>query len=150
AERDPAKQVERGPRRLPGLQEDGFVLLPTQWSIKPVGTHIELGDFPVNIAVHPAGEYVAVLHAGYGEHEIIVINVVRQRITARVSLDQTFYGLTFTPDGKTLLASGCEFEVVHAYEFDDGLLARHRSLPVAAPKDTFVVGGIATDRAGKT
>src|SRR5690349_12856009 len=37
----------------PGKRPDGSVLLPNQWSLRPVGRQIELGDFPVNIAAHP-------------------------------------------------------------------------------------------------
>src|SRR4051812_43199353 len=49
----------------PGKQPDGSMLLPNQWSLKPAGRQIELRDFPVNIAMHPRGRYVAVLHSGH-------------------------------------------------------------------------------------
>ena len=42
------------------------IRLPNQWSLRPVGRHLALGDFPVNLALHPSGKYLAVLHAGYG------------------------------------------------------------------------------------
>ncbi len=29
------------------------VLLPNQWSLRPAGRQVPLGDFPVNIAMHP-------------------------------------------------------------------------------------------------
>src|SRR5262245_42285655 len=54
-------------RRLPGQQVSGEILLPTQWSLLPVGDQIPLGDFPVNIALHPTEPWAAVLHAGYGD-----------------------------------------------------------------------------------
>ena len=38
---------------LPGYRPDGSILLPNQWSLRPAGRQIELGDFPVNIALHP-------------------------------------------------------------------------------------------------
>ena len=53
--------------------------------------------------------------------------------------------LQTSTDGKTLYASGGEFEVVHAFDFDRGLLANHREIRVADEKSTFVVGGLATD-----
>src|SRR5437588_8882930 len=98
-------------RALPGVQPDGSVRLPNQWSLRPAGKHIELGDFPVNLALHPSGQWLAALHAGYGTHEIAVIdlNPKRQRIASRVTLDQAFYGLCFSPDGHTLFASGGEY-----------------------------------------
>ncbi len=46
----------------PGLKPDGSTLLPSMWSLKPVGRQIPLGDFPVNIALHPDGKFAAVLH----------------------------------------------------------------------------------------
>src|SRR5215472_3555442 len=60
---------------LPGRKPDGSVLLPNQWSLRPVGKQIELRDFPVNVAVHPGGRYAAVLHAGYSQHEIIIVDL---------------------------------------------------------------------------
>src|SRR5207244_10668487 len=108
------------PRLLPGVLTSGAIQLPNQWSLRPAGTQVTLGDFPVNIAVHPDGRWLAILHAGYGVHEVVIVDVgnARNKITCRVSMDQTFYGLAFSPDGKTLYASGGEFEVVHAYDFE--------------------------------
>src|SRR5688572_17695540 len=62
-------------RVLPGLRKDGSVQLPNQWSLRPAGRHIELGDFPVNIALHPTGEFAAVLCAGYREHEVVIVDL---------------------------------------------------------------------------
>src|SRR5207302_265014 len=60
------------------------------------------------------------------------------------------YGLCFSPDGRQLFASGGEYEVVHAYDFDEGLLARHRPLRIALQTQKFVPGGLAIDPAGQT
>src|SRR5262249_20160855 len=69
---------------LPGVQPGGAVLLPNQWSLRPAGRQRELGDFPVNLAVHLSGRWLAVLHAGYGEHEIAIVDLVRERVVNRV------------------------------------------------------------------
>jgi sugar lactone lactonase YvrE len=139
-------------RTLPGIQPGGEVRLPNLWSLRPAGKHIPLGDFPVNLAVHPSGKWLAVLHAGYGKHEIAVVDLSpgRETVICRVTLPQTFCGLVFSPDGQTLYASGGEYEVVHALTFDDGLLGKRREIRVASNKDTFVVAGLAVDRDGKT
>jgi len=149
--RDPLQVKKPTPQRLlPGVQSSGVIQLPNQWSLRPAGKQVTLGDFPVNIAVHPTGRWLAILHAGYGTHEVTIFDTdkSRQKIICRVILDQAFYGLAFSPDGKTLYASGGEFEVVHAYDFEDGLLFHHRQIAVAAAKDKFVVGGLATDGSG--
>jgi DNA-binding beta-propeller fold protein YncE len=140
------------PRVLPGIQASGFIQLPNQWSLRPAGKHLEVGDFPVNIALHPGGDWIAVQHAGYGEHEIVIVQIKgeRQRIVSRVSLEQTFSGLCFSPTGDTLYVSGGEFEVVHAYSFSAGLLSNHRAIPVVERTQKFVVGGLAVDTEGKT
>jgi DNA-binding beta-propeller fold protein YncE len=93
-----------------------------------------------------------VLHAGYGEHEVVIVDCKEQRphIVCRVPVQQTFYGLCFSPDGETLYVSGGEFEVVHAYHFAEGLLSSHRAIPVVDPKEKFIVSGVAVDKAGKT
>jgi DNA-binding beta-propeller fold protein YncE len=148
----PRRPTEAGPARvLPGVQPGGTILLPNQWSLRPAGRQIELGDFPVNLALHPSGQWLAVLHAGYGTHEVAIVqlDVRRPRITCRVPIEQAFYGLCFTPNGKQLFASGGEYEVVHAFEFDDGLLSRHRQLRVAPVKTKFIPGGLAVDAEGR-
>ena len=150
--RNEEKRSAAAPRVLPGILPGGAVQLPNLWSLRPAGKHLTVGDFPVNMALHPGGAYLAVLHAGYGEHEIIVIDLRtrRQRVVCRVSLEQTFYGLCFSPDGNTLYASGAEFEVVHSFAFGDGLLSRPRPIAVAALKDKFIPAGLAVSADGKT
>ncbi|MCS6977328.1 MAG: bifunctional YncE family protein/alkaline phosphatase family protein [Gemmatales bacterium] len=137
-------------RVLPGPRPDGRIQLPNQWSLRPAGRQIEVGDFPVNMALHPQGKFLAVLHAGYGEHEVMIIDLTKQRIASRVPVEQTFYGLCFSPDGKHVYASGAEFEIVHQFEFEDGLLGRRRTIRIAEEKSKFIPGGIAVSSDGKT
>src|SRR6266404_2013558 len=70
AQEAPRKDSLSKQLRLPGAQPEGTILLHNQWSLKPAGKQLELGDFPVNSALHPSGKWLAVLHAGHGEHEI--------------------------------------------------------------------------------
>jgi len=139
-------------RLLPGLQPGGEIRLPNQWSLRPAGRQVQLGDLPVNLALHPGGEWLAVLHAGYSEHEISILNLKGPRVqtTCRVTVPQAFYGLCFSPDGSSLFASGGEFEVVHRFQFDKGLLAKQEKIRVANIADTFITSGIALDKQGKT
>src|SRR5207248_447547 len=102
----PVRREAPAPRVLPGVQATGEVRLPTGWSLRPAGRQAVVGDFPVNLALHPSGKWLAVLHAGYGDHEVVVLDLDTQKKTSRVLLDQTFYGLCFSPDGKRLFASG--------------------------------------------
>src|SRR5437763_909083 len=116
------KQTAPSKPILPGAQPDGSVKLPNLWSLRPAGKQLELGDFPVNLALHPSGRWLAALHAGYGTHEVVIVDLdpKRHKIVSRVALDQTFAGVCFTPDGKHLYASGGEFDLLHAFQFEDG------------------------------
>lgn len=139
-------------RRLPGLQRDGSVQLPNQWKLQPAGQHLEVGDFPVHIALHPTGQYAAVLHCGMRDHEVAIIDLAAKgrRIVSRVTVPQAFYGLAFSPDGRQLYASGGEFDVVHVWDFDKGLLHNARRLDVSAPPAKRVVpAGLTLDEKGQ-
>src|SRR6266852_2844456 len=82
----PARPID-----VPGQMADGAVRLPNQWFLRPVGKQIVLGDFPVNIAVHPDGKFAAILHCGYGEQEITIIELPGGRLVCRAQIDESFY-----------------------------------------------------------
>lgn len=135
---------------FPGSRPDGSVLLPNGWSLQPVGGQLPVGDFPVNIAVHPAGRYAAVLHAGHGQHEIRVVDLRERRVVSRAPLEVTFYGITFSADGQRLFCSGAPAETVVVFRFAEGQLISERPLRVRDPKQRGIPGGLALARDGKT
>jgi YVTN family beta-propeller protein len=153
-------QVTSGPgglrpplaRVLPGLTADGFVQLPNQWRLRPAGSQLELSSFPVNIALHPDGRFAAVLHCGYTDHEIIVVDLEggRPHVVSRATIEQGFYGLTFAPDGRRLFASGGEYDLVHVFDFRAGYLSNHRRIELGDPKSRSIIGGLAVTPDGKT
>jgi DNA-binding beta-propeller fold protein YncE len=105
------------------------------------------------MAFHPTGEYLAILCAGFRDHEVVLIdlNPQRPRVVSRATIDQAFYGLTFSPDGSKIYASGGEFERVEVFQFDRGYIRKEQSLSVTSgrPQATTVVGGIAFDATGR-
>jgi DNA-binding beta-propeller fold protein YncE len=138
-------------RVLPGKTPEGFIQLPNQWKLNPAGRQIEVGDLPVNIQFHPTGQFAAVLHCGYKEHEVVILdlNPGGRKVLSRVVVPQAFYGLAFSPDGKQVYASGGEFDVVHVWDFDKGYLHNARKLSVENGKQKMVPAGIALDTAGR-
>ncbi len=135
--------------KWPGLQPDGSVLLHNQWSVHPAGRQIGLGScFPVNIAVEPAGRYAAVLHAGYGPHEVVVVDLKAGAVASRARLHETFYGLVFSADGKTLYCSGAGDEVVHRFSFLNGQLTNDVPIKVHDRTLRAIPCGLAVDRMG--
>src|SRR5690349_11778793 len=93
-------------KKRPGVQTPGHILLPTQWSLRPAGKQVKLGDFPTNIALHPTERFAAILHTGYGDHEILIIDLDKQLVVSSAKVPQAFYGLAFGPKGNFLYASG--------------------------------------------
>jgi DNA-binding beta-propeller fold protein YncE len=135
--------------QTPGIQEDGAVRLPNQWFLRPVGKQVRVGDFPVNIAIHPDGKFAAVLHSGNSQNEIIVLELPGGREVSRASVDESFYGLAFTRDGARLFCSGAGKELVHGFSFKDGYLFGHEEVRLRDVKERGIPSGIACSASGK-
>jgi YVTN family beta-propeller protein len=138
-----AQTVSNADVNLPGPKPDGSVLLPNQWSLRPVGRQVQLGDFPVNIAVHPGGQFAALMHSGYGRHEIAVVDLRSGEVVARQSINEGFYGLTFSQDGRQLYASGSSDEVIHIFDFADGKLTEKNHISLRDRQERGIPCGLA-------
>jgi YVTN family beta-propeller protein len=145
-----AGAATNAPVLWPGAQPDGSMLLPNQWSLRPAGTQTELGDFPVNLAVHPSGKFAAALHCGYGQHEIIVLELPTGNLVSRTTLPEAFYGLAFSPDGKRLACSGSSSEAVYVFNFAHGLLTGRSAFRLRPSKERGVPCGVAWEHDGKS
>ena len=101
----------------------GTVVLPNGWSLNPAGRQIRLGDLPVQIAVNPTEPVLAILHAGYGEHEVVTASATSGKIIGRVSLPASFSGLIWSHDGKRLFAGGGFDDKIYRFDCAEGLLS---------------------------
>ena len=119
------------------------MLLPNQWSLRPVGQQVPLGDFPVNIAVHPDGRFAAILHCGHAAHEILVVDVPAAKVVSRAEIKEAFYGLEFSHGGNRLYCSGSSDEVVHVFDFKDGHLTANGDIRLCDAKERAVPCGMA-------
>lgn len=124
------------------------VLLPNQWSLKPVGEQVTVGDFPVNIQLSPDGRFAAVLHCGYRKHEIVVLDVKTRKVVSHTPVNEAFYGLAFSRDGKRLLCSGSGDEVLHSFAFAAGQLSDEQPITLREVKKRGIPGGLAIARDG--
>jgi DNA-binding beta-propeller fold protein YncE len=143
-----AAALAKSPAILPGVQLDGSMLLPNQWSLRPVGRHLVTGDFPVNIALHPSGAFAAVLHGGWGQHEVRILDVKAHQFVSQAAIEESLHGLTWSPDGTKLYASGAGEELVHAFDFKAGYLSEHRRLRVRSTKERGIPAGLAVSADG--
>lgn len=136
--------------RTPGPQPDGSVVLPNQWSLRPVGRQVDVGDFPAAIAVHPSGSHAVVLHCGYGPHELVVLDVQSRRVVSRVAIDESFHGVAFNPAGSMVYASGGGGETILPFRFESGVLVPLTPIRLRDEKERGVPAGIALTSDGRT
>jgi len=130
------------PAVRPGEPPLGRVLLPNQWFLDPAGDHRPLGDFPMNMQLSPDGKYLAVLHCGAGDHEVIVFETGEMERLSRTLLPNAYYGIVFSRDGSRLYISGGESEVIHIFQFTGGYLFAPESIRLAPENDRRVPCGI--------
>lgn len=141
--------TKKNPIQLPGLQSNGQTLLPNGWSLRPAGEQIDMGDFPARMELSPDKKFAAVLHSGWGTHEIRIVSLADRKVTSSVVIDQTFQGLRFNEDGSKLFVSGAEDECVYVFGHSAGYLTLDRKVQVVDSKEKFVVSGIAGIENGK-
>jgi DNA-binding beta-propeller fold protein YncE len=149
---NPASLVtnHHAPVVLPGYRSDGSVLLPNQWSLRPAGRQVPLGDFPVNIAMHPGGRFAAVLHCGHGRHEIEVVDLEEAKVASRTPVPEAFYGMEFSHNGARLYCSGAADEVIHVFDFKDGNLQPNHRLGLRDARQRGIPCGLALSRDEKS
>ncbi|MEZ4908923.1 MAG: hypothetical protein R2771_15080 [Saprospiraceae bacterium] len=111
--------------------EKNRIVLPNRWGITPVGTHIGLGDLPLNIAVSKSKKLIAITNNGQGEQSIQLIDTKKEKMLDSFIIDKCWLGLEFAYNDKSLFASGGNDNIV--IEFD----VSHKTLKV---KDTITLG----------
>ncbi len=129
-------------QRRPGEFAPNRILLPNQWYLDPVGDDRPLGLFPMNMQFSPDGQFLAIVHCGAGEHEIMVFRTDGNVLIGKIVLPNIYYGLAFSPDGSRLFVSGGEDEVVHIFDFSEGYLSNPKSIRIAPEKERHVPCGI--------
>jgi len=135
---------------LPGPVKEG-TLLPNRWLLSPVGAQLALGDLPLNMALSPRGDLLAVNNNGFSRHFITIIDPARDRVIQELDFSKGFYGLTFSPDGRDLYASGgADDKILHWRRAGDRLEAAE---PISLEKsDThkLFLAGLAVSHDGRT
>lgn len=72
------------------------------------------------------------------------------QVIAHSNINQSFYGLEFSPDGGRLYCSGAGQEVVHSWEFDRGYFGEHQELRIRNIEERAIPAGLAIAPSGRT
>ncbi|HLJ84507.1 MAG TPA: beta-propeller fold lactonase family protein [Candidatus Eremiobacteraceae bacterium] len=100
------------------LRAAGGTILPNGWTITPAGAVTPLGTLPLRVVEDPSGRWVAVSNAGYGVQTVTIVNEKSGMVADTSPIAKTFYGLAFSPDGKTLYASTAADGGIQRFAFD--------------------------------
>ncbi|HMF76210.1 MAG TPA: alkaline phosphatase family protein [Bryobacteraceae bacterium] len=89
-----------------GRQSDGSIILPNGQTITPTGTQVTVNDRPLGITVSPDNTTAVVVTASNFKTEAIhFIDLATQTVVQTIN-GNTFVGVAFSPDGKTLYVGG--------------------------------------------
>jgi DNA-binding beta-propeller fold protein YncE len=128
--------------------------LPTGAHLDPAGRSFDVGSMPLAMALSPDGKRIAILLNGWREQGVQILDRGNGEIVQNISQPAAFLGLTFSPDGKSLYASGGNEDVVYRYSWTDGRAEAAEIIALAnKPKDkpgTRYPGGIGLSHDGKT
>ncbi len=120
------------PSLHPGPLTDGSELLSTGWRIKPAGTQVETGSFPLGSALSPDGKLLAVTNAGIPS-SVSIINTETLKQVSRAPLSEAWQGVAFAPDGNKLyVAGGAQNSLYEIPLAAEGALGTPKELPGAS------------------
>src|SRR6266550_4398693 len=114
------------------------LLLATRLStgavLDPVSTPHKVGNFPLAIVASPDGNQLVLLLNGWRQQGIQVIDRASGDVVQTIEETAAFIGLTFSPDGHTLYASGGNDDVIYVYRWEGGRAVADGTIPLRPPK----------------
>src|SRR5205085_8998422 len=72
------------------------------------------------------------------------------KLVSRAGIDEAFYGLAFSQDGKKIFCSGAGDEAIHGFTFADGFLFQPQKLTLRPVKQRAIPAGLCLSSDGKT
>jgi YVTN family beta-propeller protein len=119
-------------------------LLPTQQRIQPIGKQVDLGLFPVGMALSTDGRLVLVTNNGFIKQSLTVVDTATLKavdMIASFGFSSLFIGVALSPDGRTGYASGHsgDDDVVHVVSIAPGPTMTYGN-PIVLPRGSFAAG----------
>ncbi|MBV9216638.1 MAG: bifunctional YncE family protein/alkaline phosphatase family protein [Acidobacteria bacterium] len=106
--------------------------LPTGACLDPAGRSFDVGNMPLAMTISPEGDRAVVSLSGYREQGLQVVELSTGRVVQSVPQVGAFLGLAFTPDGKSLYASGGDTDLIYRYDWRDKQLTPSGTIILAA------------------
>ena len=105
--------------------------LPTGVRLAPAGRSFDVGSFPLAVVPSPEGDRMILLLSGWRQQGVQVVDRGTGAVLQTVLQPAAFLGAAFSPDGRTLYASGGNQDVVYRYSWRNKRLALMDSLVLA-------------------
>jgi len=110
---------------------DTRVRLPTGLFLDTAGTSLDVGNMPLKMIPAPGGRRLVLLMSGWREQGVQVVDRDSKMVVQTLPQGSAFLGLAFSPDGKSLYASGGNDDAVYHYAWEDGQARKVDSFPLA-------------------
>ena len=136
--------------QFPAANPDGYDL-PNGWKLTPAGKQIRTEDMVLGLSRSPDGKAIIALHSGFNPHGLVVVDTKTEEPSQRVTLKSAWLGLTWSPDGKRLFASGGNGESrrnpttapIYVFDYANGKISEKPATELQSPwgmKDTYWSG----------
>ena len=102
--------------------------LPTGVRLAPAGRSYDVGSLPFAVVPSPEGDRMILLLSGWRQQGVQVVDRGTGAVLQTLAQPAAFLGAAFSPDGRTLYASGGNQDVVYRYSWRDKRLALMDSL----------------------
>jgi YVTN family beta-propeller protein len=90
-----------------GRQPDGSYVIPTGQRLTPAGRHVEVNDRPLGLALSPGGARLAVVTgSNFAPRALHLVDAAAARVLQTIPLGDSFAGVAFSSDGRTLYVGG--------------------------------------------
>jgi WD40 repeat protein len=130
-------------------------LLVSGWKTTPAGRQLPSGDMILSGQVSPHGTLFAFTNTGYTQPALHIVDLATEKEIATFTLEQSWSGLAFSPDGKRIfVSSGAGYPLSDILYFDrwdkEGWKAARTGFNLlGATKDRTAVSSINVSADGK-
>ncbi len=129
--------------------------LPTGVRLDPAGPRTDVGPLPLAAVVSPDSAHILLLLNGWRMQGVQVVDRRTGAVVQTAEQPAAFIGLTFSPDGRMVYASGGNTDVIYRYDWAAPSLTLRDSIVMRPRPDVKSNGssypaGIAISRDGRT